>query len=166
MSWVIRVLRSLTLCLASVRVFILVRGAIHHSLRLIWRNDACMCFKFCFILGRTTTVPSVENSSSPCQKQTSQVKYGELCCYFFLTLRALFIRNLFLQAKWLTGVTTGVGARPPKTPKKMAEGLVHSRWQCAWAHCFVSAANFWLLKARMWYPTLLRVWSGTLWFYF
>jgi len=65
-----------------------------------------------------------------------------------LTVKLLFIRNLFFRARRLTSVLPGgfalseIGS-PPKTSGTMVEPeLIHSKWQWAGANRFVTAAIF------------------------
>jgi hypothetical protein len=72
-------------------------------------KEQCICVKFCFKLGKAASqmheriktalgdnanvLPMSEES------EASQAKHQEHVGYLFFTVRALFTRNLFLQAK-------------------------------------------------------------------
>jgi len=75
------------------------------------------------------------------------------------------IKNLFLQTKWITKITTGRfcniwGATPPRAARTLAETqLVHTPQQCTSIphQCW----NFCLLNKQLWSPTLLNhlIWT-------
>lgn len=64
----------------------------------------------------------------------------------------MFIKNTFLQAKWFTSITNW---EVLQCLRDQVCWLVHSTWQCACAHCFLSATISGHRKHGCGPPTLL-----------
>jgi hypothetical protein len=105
--------------------------------------------------------------SMPEERQASWFEHQEQVGDTFLTARELIIRNLFLQAKRLTSITTGrflnvwmsKCAENIQNDGKTRTGLFTATMCQHTLLC--QCNNFWLLKTWLWTPTLL-IWP--LWF--
>jgi hypothetical protein len=107
---------AITLCVASQRVFIVVRVKRDPRFSVISEMADLklqrICAKFCFELGKTASethemLKTAFGDSAMRRTQAFEwfsrfkrrVEHQEHVGHLFLTVRALFTRNLFLQAK-------------------------------------------------------------------
>jgi hypothetical protein len=68
----------------------------------------------------------------------------------------MFTRNLFLQAKWLTGITTGRFCKPEEQVCRKHQKLWENQeWFNHHDNALAQCSSSWLLKTWLWFTTLL-----------